>query len=95
MMRVIGLDSDSALNQHQIKPVSQFIEQTCIEQVTRILDSPTHTLAKSLRANHKTNHNRTLYPPIAKTEKFNNSAVMKTVRYINQHRLSKRKLHKL
>ncbi len=83
MTRVIGLDSNSALNQHLIWPVSQFIEQTGIEQVTRILDSPTDALASSLRANHRTNHNRTPYSPIAKTEKFNNSAVMKTVRHIN------------
>jgi hypothetical protein len=90
MMHAIGLRVESAKNKHKIGPVSDFIEQACIQQVTRGLDSPTHALPASLRANIRTHHTRPLYPPKAKTEKLNNSAVMKTIRHINNTRHSKR-----
>ncbi len=89
-MHAIGLRVESAQNKHKVGPVSDFIEHACIQQVTRVLDSSTHALPASLRANIRTHHTRTLYPPIAKTEKFNNSAVMKTIRHINNTRHTKR-----
>jgi hypothetical protein len=86
MMHSIG-------NSIEIGPVSEFIERACIDQITRVLDSETHALPASLKITRNSHRGAELYPPIAKHEKFNNSAVMKTIRHINSTRHSERVLH--
>jgi hypothetical protein len=92
-MHAIGNSIETANKRHNIGSVSEFIERACIDQVTRVLDSETHALPASLKRKHSSHHDVRLYPPLAKHAKFNNSAVMKTIRHINSTRHSERVLH--
>ncbi len=81
MLRIIGTTKERALSEYGIIPVSEFIESSCFEQITRILSTANHTLPASLRI---TDPNRRInFPfdiPLAKTAKFCNSPVLKTLR---------------
>ena len=80
MLRIIGISEEEALTQYNILSVSDFIENMCIMQVTKVLHSQEHTLPASLRTTRRTHSNFPFDLPIARTEKFNNSAVIKTLR---------------
>jgi hypothetical protein len=90
MLRIIGLDQHTASNRYGILSISTFIEESRITQVTRILTSTSHKLPATLRrerieAAGETHATRTHFPfmlPRAKTPKFNNNPVMKTLRHL-------------
>ena len=76
MLRIIGISKEVALTQYNILSMSDFIEKMCIMQVTKVLHSQEHTLPASLRTTRRIHSNFQFELPGARTEKFNNSAVM-------------------
>jgi len=91
MLRIIGVKK-SALDKYRIKSASEFIESECIGQVAKILSSTTHSLPNELRKNEKrTTSSFPFTIPRAKTEKFNQSAVLKTLRHLRDKYGSRRR----
>jgi hypothetical protein len=83
MLRIItGTGSEAARQKHGIAPISSFITNTCIEQVSRILNTPNHSLPMSLASNRVTHSDFPFNIPTAKSQKFHNSAVMITLRHM-------------
>ena len=82
MIRIIGLKKETAYSKYGILNVSDFIELSRLEQVKRILKTQTHSLPISLGSNQRSHFSFNLKIPIARTEKFNQSAVIKNLRFM-------------
>ena len=79
MLRIISSKKETAYSKYGILNVSDVIELFRLEQAKRILKTQTHTLPISISSNQRSHFSFNLKIPIARTEKFNQSAVMKTL----------------
>ena len=84
ILKIIGISAETALAKYGIEDIENHIEKTCIKRTLKILNDPHHRLAIELTNNNqRTTRNNFKYNiPIARTEKLNNNAVMKTLRYV-------------
>ena len=79
LLRVIGISREMARTKYGIVDVGEFIVQSCIAQVTRILNQPSHTLTASLRSTRKTHSAFPFTLPKPCKETFKQNAVMLTL----------------
>ena len=90
-----------AINEHQlIRRTNAKISEIDLKTVKNLMmgakgkfksvSTKVVSLPVSLRSNLKSHRSIALYPSLAKTEKFNNSAVLKTIRHLNKTRYAKR-----
>jgi len=82
MLRAIGITRKEALDTYSIFDVCDFLKESSIAFVTRVLNTPGHPLPLSIKAIHKSHYDCPFTIPSAKTERFNSSAVMMTLRCI-------------
>jgi hypothetical protein len=87
MLRIIGTSREVAKAKYNIQDVSSFIESESIAQVTRILNTPTHSLTTSLKGtiDRRTNSPFPFTIPLSHSDKFNNNAVMITLRHLRDN----------
>ena len=83
ILRIIGISKATALTEHNILEVTQFLEMNSTAQVRKLLEKST-PLAASLAttAVRRINHAFKYDIPRARTKKFNDSPVLKTLRLL-------------
>jgi len=85
LLRVIGISREVAKDKYGISDVSEFIVSSCIAQVTRILNQPSHTLTASLRSARKTHSTFPFTIPKPCKESFKQNAVMRTLTHLRDN----------
>jgi hypothetical protein len=84
VLKIIGISETDALINYKIGTVEQLIEHTSISKMSRILRDPSHPLTNKLKrdVNRTTRATFQFELPVANTETYNNSVVLKCVRAI-------------
>ena len=85
LLRIIGISPEVAKTKYSIADVSEFIMRSCIEQVTRILNQPSHTIPASLVSARKTHSAFPFTIPRACKESFKRNAVMVTLTHLRDN----------
>jgi hypothetical protein len=85
LLRVIRISREVAKDKYGISDVSDFIVSSCIAQVTRILNQPSHTLTASLRSARKTHSAFPFTIPKPCKESFKQNAVMRTLTHLRDN----------
>ena len=85
LLRTIGITREAAKTKYGIVDVSEYIKSSCIAQVTRILNQPSHTLTASLRSARKTHSAFPFTIPIPRKEAFKQNSVMVTLVHLRDN----------
>jgi hypothetical protein len=85
LLRAIGISREEAKTKYGIVDVNEFIVSSCISQVTRILNQPSHTLTVSLRSTRKTHSAFPFTIPKPCKEAFKQNAVMLTLTHLRDN----------
>jgi hypothetical protein len=85
LLRAIKINRETAERKYGILDVPDFIKACCISQVTSILDTTLHPLRNSLLSTSRTTSAFPFTIPRAKTDSFNNNAVMLTLRHLRDN----------
>jgi hypothetical protein len=83
-LRIIGISEETALKKYGIVTVEQLIEHSSITTMRRILNDPSHPLTNKLKrdTSRTTRSTFRFELPVAHTETYNNSVVLRCVRAI-------------
>jgi hypothetical protein len=83
-LKIIGISEETAFEKYGIGTVEQLIEQSSVTKMRRILNDPNHPLTNKLKreVNRTTRSTFQFELPVAHTEAYNNSVVLKCVRAI-------------